>query len=167
MKAGLAFIATRAAEGLRGAEEPPRQKDEAKDTKDRRREANRKAQGRKDDEGRRAGRAGRRRRHDGRRDSRRGEDETTQKKLLPVTPWGRYVKILLSSNEFLFIELRTYGAFTDHDNPITRREALCRIGNGFGMMAFAGLVSDSVARAADVAAAITPANAPSASSSCS
>jgi hypothetical protein len=26
-----------------------------------------------------------------------------QKKLLPVTPWGRYVKILLSSNEFLFI----------------------------------------------------------------
>ena len=33
-------------------------------------------------------------------------------------------------------------------NPITRREALCRIGNGFGMMAFAGLVGDSVARAA-------------------
>src|SRR6187397_104552 len=32
-------------------------------------------------------------------------------------------------------------------NPITRREALCRIGNGFGMMAFAGLVGDSVARA--------------------
>jgi mono/diheme cytochrome c family protein len=28
------------------------------------------------------------------------EDE---KKLLPVTPWGRYVKILLSSNEFLFV----------------------------------------------------------------
>ena len=26
-----------------------------------------------------------------------------QKKLLPVTPWGRYMKILLSSNEFLFI----------------------------------------------------------------
>ena len=26
-----------------------------------------------------------------------------QKKLLPVTPWGRYVKILLSSNEFLFV----------------------------------------------------------------
>ena len=26
-----------------------------------------------------------------------------QKKLLPVTPWGRYVKVLLSSNEFLFI----------------------------------------------------------------
>jgi uncharacterized protein DUF1553/uncharacterized protein DUF1549 len=25
-------------------------------------------------------------------------------KLLPVTPWGRYVKVLLSSNEFLFIE---------------------------------------------------------------
>ncbi len=27
-----------------------------------------------------------------------------EKKLLPVTPWGRYVKILLSSNEFLFID---------------------------------------------------------------
>jgi len=27
-----------------------------------------------------------------------------QKKLLPVTPWGRYVKILLSSNEFIFID---------------------------------------------------------------
>src|SRR5688572_14420051 len=33
-------------------------------------------------------------------------------------------------------------------NPITRREALCRIGNGFGMMAFAGLVGDSMVRAA-------------------
>ena len=27
-----------------------------------------------------------------------------EKKLLPVTPWGRYVKILLSSSEFLFID---------------------------------------------------------------
>ena len=26
------------------------------------------------------------------------------KKLLPVTPWGRYVKILLSSSEFLFVD---------------------------------------------------------------
>jgi hypothetical protein len=26
-----------------------------------------------------------------------------QQKLLPVTPWGRYLKILFSSNEFLFI----------------------------------------------------------------
>ena len=25
------------------------------------------------------------------------------KKLLPVTPWGRYLKILLSSSEFLFV----------------------------------------------------------------
>src|SRR5687767_11353612 len=31
--------------------------------------------------------------------------------------------------------------------PITRRDALCRIGNGFGMLAFAGLVSDSLATA--------------------
>src|SRR5262244_4536314 len=31
---------------------------------------------------------------------------------------------------------------------LTRRDALCRIGNGFGMLAFAGLVSESLARAA-------------------
>jgi len=29
-------------------------------------------------------------------------------------------------------------------NPVTRREALCRMGNGFGMMAFASLLSDSL-----------------------
>jgi hypothetical protein len=33
-------------------------------------------------------------------------------------------------------------------NPVTRREALCRVGNGFGMMAFAGLLGQSL-RAAD------------------
>jgi hypothetical protein len=26
------------------------------------------------------------------------------KKLLPVTPFGRYLKVLLSSSEFLFVE---------------------------------------------------------------
>ncbi len=31
--------------------------------------------------------------------------------------------------------------------PVTRRDALCRIGSGFGMMAFAGLVGDSLAAA--------------------
>jgi hypothetical protein len=31
--------------------------------------------------------------------------------------------------------------------PFTRREALCRMGGGFGMMAFAGVVSQSLARA--------------------
>src|SRR5712692_7797909 len=31
-------------------------------------------------------------------------------------------------------------------NPLTRRDALCRIGNGFGMLAFASLVSESLAR---------------------
>jgi hypothetical protein len=31
--------------------------------------------------------------------------------------------------------------------PVTRRDALCRIGNGFGMLAFAGLVGDSLATA--------------------
>src|SRR5258708_35711252 len=30
---------------------------------------------------------------------------------------------------------------------LNRRDALCRIGNGFGMMAFAGMVSDSLAKA--------------------
>jgi len=32
--------------------------------------------------------------------------------------------------------------------PVTRRDALCRIGNGFGMLAFASLVGDSLAAAA-------------------
>ena len=31
-------------------------------------------------------------------------DKEDRKKLLPVTPWGRYVKVLLSSSEFLFID---------------------------------------------------------------
>jgi len=29
-------------------------------------------------------------------------------------------------------------------NPVTRREALRRVGNGFGMMAFAGMVNESL-----------------------
>jgi hypothetical protein len=33
-------------------------------------------------------------------------------------------------------------------HPVTRREALCRIGNGFGMLAFAGMVGESLATAA-------------------
>src|SRR5882724_1104349 len=32
--------------------------------------------------------------------------------------------------------------------PLTRRDALCRMGNGFGMLAFASLVGDSIVRAA-------------------
>jgi hypothetical protein len=35
-------------------------------------------------------------------------------------------------------------------NPLTRREALRRVGNGFGMMAFAGMVGQSLSRAATV-----------------
>jgi hypothetical protein len=31
--------------------------------------------------------------------------------------------------------------------PVTRRDALCRIGNGFGMLAFAGMVGESLATA--------------------
>src|SRR5262249_60280176 len=37
-------------------------------------------------------------------------------------------------------------------NPLTRREALCRIGNGFGMMAFASLVGQSLTYAQGVVA---------------
>src|SRR5260370_10821882 len=48
--------------------------------------------------------------------------------------------------------LSTDGAIhmSDHksSNPLTRREALCRVGNGFGMMAFAGMLQSSLARAA-------------------
>src|SRR6187397_1667346 len=36
--------------------------------------------------------------------------------------------------------------------PVTRREALCRMGSGFGMMAFAGMVSESLAKAATLGA---------------
>ena len=36
--------------------------------------------------------------------------------------------------------------------PVTRRDALCRIGNGFGMLAFAGLVSESLTTASLFAA---------------
>jgi len=35
-------------------------------------------------------------------------------------------------------------------NPVTRREALRRVGNGFGMMAFAGMLGESIARAGGV-----------------
>jgi hypothetical protein len=34
--------------------------------------------------------------------------------------------------------------------PVTRRDALCRMGNGFGMLAFASLVGESLARAGAV-----------------
>src|SRR5437870_5447537 len=37
-------------------------------------------------------------------------------------------------------------------HPVTRRDALCRIGNGFGMLAFASLVGESLARASGVEA---------------
>lgn len=35
-------------------------------------------------------------------------------------------------------------------NPVTRREALCRVGNGFGMMAFAGMLGRSILKAGGV-----------------
>ncbi|MBC7928122.1 MAG: DUF1501 domain-containing protein [Bryobacteraceae bacterium] len=36
------------------------------------------------------------------------------------------------------------------ENPVTRREALSRVGNGFGFMAFASMVGNSIARAGNV-----------------
>ncbi len=38
-------------------------------------------------------------------------------------------------------------SFHKSRNPVTRREALLRVGNGFGMMAFAGMVGRSLAQA--------------------
>jgi hypothetical protein len=32
-----------------------------------------------------------------------GAGRDSKQKLLPVTPWGRYLKVLLSSSEFLFV----------------------------------------------------------------
>ena len=79
----------------------------------------------------------------------RKDDE--KKKLLPVTPLGRYVKVLL---ELERVPVRRIDAMpmsplperaTSHrSRTVTRREALCRIGNGFGMLAFAGLVGESL-----------------------
>src|SRR6202790_597432 len=43
--------------------------------------------------------------------------------------------------------------------PLNRRDALCRIGHGFGMMAFAGMISESLAKAgvkSDTDGAIEP-----------
>src|SRR3979490_2682163 len=37
-------------------------------------------------------------------------------------------------------------------NPVTRREALRRVGNGFGMMAFAGMLGESIASAGGLVA---------------
>ncbi|MBS1828521.1 MAG: DUF1501 domain-containing protein, partial [Acidobacteria bacterium] len=39
------------------------------------------------------------------------------------------------------------------DAPTSRREALRRIGDGFGMMAFASMLNDSIARAGGI---VTP-----------
>lgn len=44
----------------------------------------------------------------------------------------------------------------DRFQPLTRRDALRRVGNGFGMMAFAGLVGQSVARAGGLATTDNP-----------
>jgi len=98
LKAGLAFIMT----------EPLKDYDErknAKDTKDTKDQAGDNTKDTKDTKDTKAGAGGKS--EPGSMMSGvipgagKAEDE---KKLLPVTPWGRYLKILLSSNEFLFID---------------------------------------------------------------
>ena len=98
LKAGLAFIMT----------EPLKDYDErknAKDTKDTKDQAGDNTKDTKDTKDTKAGDGGKS--EPGSMMSgvipgaSKAEDE---KKLLPVTPWGRYLKILLSSNEFLFID---------------------------------------------------------------
>ena len=36
---------------------------------------------------------------------RRAPSDDEKTKMLPVTPLGRYIKVLLSSNEFLFVRV--------------------------------------------------------------
>ena len=84
-----------------------------------------------------------------------------KKKLLPVTPLGRYLKVLLQLERVPVLELIAMPhklpppALSEPihphrrvEGPVSRRDALCRIGNGFGMLAFAGLVGDSLDAAA-------------------
>ena len=43
---------------------------------------------------------------------------------------------------------------TPASNPITRREALCKMGAGFGMLSLASLLGDTIARAGRVNAGV-------------
>jgi hypothetical protein len=94
VKAGLAFLAS---EPLKAFEERKNAKDtkDAKDTKgkdsDSEGDGAAAAKPDKEDVGMMAG-------------VMPGTSKKDDKKLLPSTPWGRYVKILLSSSEFLFID---------------------------------------------------------------
>ena len=67
-----------------------------------------------------------------------------EKKLLPVTPLGPLHE---DSPELERVPVRGLTITWRHHKsrqPITRRDALCRIGNGFGMLAFASLVGESI-----------------------
>ncbi len=99
VKAGLAFLHDRAAQGLRRTEKPGqgRQGDEGRQAKDSKKDSGADPNDAADD------------------DEKAGEGmmagvipgsakKDEGKKLLPATPWGRYVKILLSSSEFLFVD---------------------------------------------------------------
>jgi hypothetical protein len=91
IKAGLAFLAT---EPMKAYEERKATKDtkDAKDMKKSATEDESKADAPdKEDVGMMAGVLP-------------GSSKKDDKKLLPATPWGRYIKILLSSSEFLFID---------------------------------------------------------------
>jgi mono/diheme cytochrome c family protein len=97
LKAGLAFIAT---EPLRAYEERKNVKESARDTKEKTEdpkgagaggEGDGSAKPDKEGAGMMAGVTP-------------GTSKRDDKKLLPPTAWGRYVKILLSSSEFLFID---------------------------------------------------------------
>src|SRR5262249_34484077 len=64
------------------------------------------------------------------------------------TAGGRAPPILFRSSEVFFINCGPIRLFSHKSgNPVTRREALRRVGNGFGMMAFAGMLGGSLAKA--------------------
>jgi hypothetical protein len=90
LKAGLAFLA---AEPLKTYEERKAAAKDTKDTKDAK-EANDDGEAGKPDKDVAGMMAG----------VTPGSSKKDDPKLLPPTPWGRYVKILLSSSEFLFID---------------------------------------------------------------
>ena len=93
LAAGLEYLA---AEPLRAYEE--RKAAEAEEGRGREEEGGKKPareKGRQAEDGRR---------HDGGRHGPGGGDAKDKKEMLPVTPLGRYLKVLLSSSEFLFVD---------------------------------------------------------------
>ena len=84
---------------------------------------------------------------------------TTTKKMLPVTT-VRPLHEDAAELERVPVRELTHHVTPISPPPVTRRDALCRIGNGFGMLAFASLVGESLvgrraARPAQARAAAT------------